>query len=452
MLELQRETIVRCNETRLSASFVSVSKVKRYWVDQGFTLGETMARKTVTPAPRRRKLILLSAVALLSVGGLVSAQEPTPAPQDPSAAEPQQPQQPLLSAQQLDDLVAPVALYPDPILGQLLAASTYPLELVEAQQWMQHNPGLTGQALVDAARQQNWDPSVQALVVFPDVLNRLTSDIRWTTDIGNAFLAQQPDVMASVQRMRARAQENGKLQSTPQQNVVTQDQNGQSAIGIQPANPDTVYIPYYNPEYIWGPPVYGFYPPLLYPGIDVGFGFGPGIGLGFYFGAGWGGWGGWGWGGWGWYPNWFGGGIYVNDRFFHRFGYRDFHGYARGGVQAWAHDPGHRLGVPYPNRQLAGRYQGAEFRGGERSGAQNFSGRGESANRENFGSERREQPSQRFGSQGFEQHNFGDSHSAFGGIHNGGQTRMESDHGSFSMGHAGGGGFGGGGRGGGGRR
>lgn len=266
-------------------------------------LGGTMARNTVTPAPRRRKLSLLSAAALLSVGGLLWAQEPIPPPQDPPAAQ----QQPLLSAQQLDDLVAPVALYPDPILGQLLAASTYPLELVEAQQWLQHNPGLTGQALVDAARQQNWDPSVQALVVFPDVLNRLTSDIRWTTDIGNAFLAQQQDVMASVQRMRARAQQNGKLQSTPQQNVVTQDQNGQSAIAIQPANPDTVYIPYYNPEYIWGPPVYGVYPPLLwYPGIDVGFRFGPGIGLGFYFGLGWGG---WGWGGWGWYPNWFGGGI-----------------------------------------------------------------------------------------------------------------------------------------------
>jgi hypothetical protein len=412
-----------------------------------------MSRDAVLPALRRKSNVL-SALALLGVGGLLFAQEPIPPPQAQQDGQQQVAPQPL-PPEQLDNLVAPVALYPDPILGQILAASTYPLELIEAQQWLQHSPGLTGKALVDAARQQNWDPSVQALVVFPDVLNRLTSDIRWTTDIGNAFLAQQQDVMAAVQRMRARAQSNGKLQSTPEENVVTQDQNGQSAIGIQPANPDTIYIPVYNPEYIWGPPVYGFYPVLWYPGIDAGFAFGPGIGIGLFFG----GWGGWGWGGWGWYPNWFGGGIYVNDRFFHRFGFNDFHGYGNG-IRAWGHDPEHRLGVPYPNRELAGRFQGGESRGGERSGGQNFGDRGGfanrdgSANRENFRSQGA-QPAQRFGSQGFEQHNFGDSHSAFGGIHNGGQTRIESDHGSFSMGHfgGGGGGFGGGGgRGGGGRR
>ena len=112
---------------------------------------------------------------------------------------------PLLSPDQLDNLVAPVALYPDPLLGQVLAASTYPLEIVEAQQWLQQNGNLQGAQLVDAAKQQNWDPSVQALVAFPDALQLLSNDVRWTTDLGNAFLAQQADVMSAVQTMRARA-------------------------------------------------------------------------------------------------------------------------------------------------------------------------------------------------------------------------------------------------------
>ncbi len=133
-------------------------------------------------------------------------------PPEPGQQPPPPPAQPL-SAQQLDDLVAPVALYPDNILSQILAASTYPLEIVEAQQWLMQNQKLQGKALLDAAKHQNWDPSIQALVVFPDVLMRLNSDIRWTTDLGNAFLSQQADVMGAIQRMRGRAQMNGKLQS-----------------------------------------------------------------------------------------------------------------------------------------------------------------------------------------------------------------------------------------------
>src|SRR6202451_3042830 len=252
------------------------------------------------------------------------AQEPPP--QQPGQLPPDQgappadqgPPPPPLTLQQLDDLVAPIALYPDTVLSQILAASTYPIEVVEAQQWLQQNRGLKGQQLLDAAKQQNWDPSVQALVVFPDVLARLNQDIRWTTDLGNAFLAQQADVMHAVQYMRAKAQANGKLRSGPQENVTTQTQNGQSAIQILPPDPGTVYVPNYNPEWVWGPPVYGIYPPLFYPPFDVGFGFYPGIDLGFYFGGGWGLYGGFGWG---WGPNWFGGGIFVNGNFFHRYGF-----------------------------------------------------------------------------------------------------------------------------------
>jgi hypothetical protein len=141
---------------------------------------------------------------------------------------------------------------------------------------------------------------VQGLVAFPDVLARLTQSIGWTLKLGNAFLAQQADLMQAVQRMRAQAEAKGTLHSTPQETVTTQNQGGQSAIDIEPANPDVWYVPNYNPAYMWGAPDWGDYPPLFYPGIDMGLGWYPGIDLGLYFG----GWGGWGWGGWGWAPNW----------------------------------------------------------------------------------------------------------------------------------------------------
>jgi hypothetical protein len=151
--------------------------------------------------------------------------------------------------------------------------------------------------------------------------------------LGNAFLAQQADVMAAVQRLRASAQANGRLTSTPQQTVTTETQGGQPAIVIQPANPDIVYVPTYDPAYVWGPPVWSSYPSLYYP--TYGLGWGPGIDLSF-------------WGGSCWRPDWFGGAVFVDNFFFHCHGShhdRD-HGDNR---ERWAHDPGHRHGVPYPN-------------------------------------------------------------------------------------------------------
>lgn len=374
--------------------------------------------------------------AVLAASVLMGQQPPPPA--DAAAPPAQTPQQQPLSQQQLEDLVAPIALYPDNLLSQILAASTYPLEIVEAQQWLQQHKNLTGQKLVDEAQKQNWDPSVQALVVFPDVLDRLNQDISWTTNLGNAFLAQQSDVMAAVQQMRVRAQANGKLSSNPQQTVSTETENGQQAIQIAPANPGDIYVPNYNPDWVWGPP-YGFYPPWAYPPVDVGFGFFPGIDLGFYFGGGWGLWGGFGWG---WWPNWFGGGIYLNAGFFHRFGFRDYH---PGFGNVWVHDPGHRLGVPYANRAVAERFGAANVRGGFRGGAAGFRG-GEAAR---GGEATRPESGQRFGTQGFERQNPGGNRSAFSGIRGGGETQMRSDHGFSSMGHAGFGGFRGGGGGGG---
>jgi len=252
-----------------------------------------------------------------------------------------QPDQELLSADKLNNLVAPIALYPDPLLSQMLVASTYPLEVVEASQWLQRNSNLKGQALVNAAKEEPWDPSVQALVAIPDALDKLNQDIRWTTDLGNAFLSQQADVMNAVQQMRTRAQSSGHLRSTPQQIVTPDAQDNDQFVVIQPAKPDVIYVPVYDPVYIWGSPVYGFYPRLRYP--SLGFGFGTGYDLGFYF-SDWSGWGLWGWG-----PNWFSNVIIINNRFFHHYGFHERPGGDFRGRTVWAHDPEHRLNVPYRN-------------------------------------------------------------------------------------------------------
>ncbi len=292
---------------------------------------------------------------LLMAGGAALAQAPAGPPPAPAQAQ-------TLAPQQLDNLVAPIALYPDPLLGQVLAACTYPVELVVAQQWLQANSNLHGQQLTDAARQQPWDPSVQALVAMPDVLGKLNQDIRWSTDLGNAFLAQPADVMAAVQRLRASAEQNGKLQTGPQETVTTETQNGQQAIVIQPADPQVIYVPTYDPSYVWGPPLWGAYPPLYYP---YGYGWYPGYNVGLFFG----GWGGWGWGGlgfgWGWGPNWFGGGLFINARFFNHYGYGFGGAYGAGfgrgyaGNVAWAHDAAHRMGAGYSTAALNNRYGAA---------------------------------------------------------------------------------------------
>src|ERR1039457_537664 len=271
---------------------------------------------------------------------------PYPLQNAPAATQPG----PQVSPQQLDDLGAPIALYPDPLVGEVLAASTYPMESAEAEEWVRDDTHWKPSKLIDEAKKQNWDPSIQGLVAFPDVLTHLTQDMNWTTQLGNAFLAQQADVMKAVQRMRAKAEAKGTLRSTPQETVTKQNQNGQSVIDIEPGNPDEWYVPNYNPAYVWGPPAWGLYPPLFYPGIGIGLGWFPGIDIGLWFG----GWGGWGWGGWGWGPDWFGGGIFLNHSFFNRYGFRNGFGGDRLGRSAWTHDPAHRLGVPYANRAVAG--------------------------------------------------------------------------------------------------
>jgi Protein of unknown function (DUF3300) len=255
---------------------------------------------------------------------------------------------------QLDSLVAPIALYPDPLLAQVLAASTYPLEIIQLQQWLEKNKNLKGQALADAVAKEPWDPSVESLAAVPDVAKRLANDIQWTTDLGNAFLAQEADVMAAVQRMRKKAEGKGNLKSTEQQKVETQTVDNKSVIVIQPASQEVVYVPSYDPVVVYGPPVYP-YPPIYYPppgyyaaGMAVSFG------VGMAMGAFWG-------GGYGWNCGWGGNNIYVNRN--NNF-YRNTN--IRGGNRAstlpangrWQHNPQHRGGAPYRDPGTANRFGG----------------------------------------------------------------------------------------------
>ena len=214
-----------------------------------------------------------------------------PADQEPDAVK--------LPPDQLDSLVAPIALYPDPMLAQVLAASTYPLELIQLQQWLAKNKNLKDKALADAVAKQPWDPSIQGLAALPEIVKRLAEDIQWTTDLGNAFLAQQSEVMDAVQRMRKKATDAGNLKSTEQQKVETKVVETKQVIVIEQSNPEVVYVPSYNPVVVYGPPVYP-YPPIYYPppgyyAAGVAISFGVGLAMGAAWGGGWGygcGWGG----------------------------------------------------------------------------------------------------------------------------------------------------------------
>src|SRR5579871_5376277 len=148
-----------------------------------------------------------------------------------------------LPPEQLDSLVAPIALYPDPLLSQTLVASTYPLEIIQLQQRLEKNKGLKDKALAEAVEKQGWDPSIQAMASLPDVVKQMSENIKWTTDLGNAFLAQQGDVMEAVQRMRKKAKDAGNLKSSEQQKVETKVVENKSVIIVEQASPQVVYVP-----------------------------------------------------------------------------------------------------------------------------------------------------------------------------------------------------------------
>jgi hypothetical protein len=189
--------------------------------------------------------------------------------------------------EELQQLVAPIALYPDSLVAQILSAATFPEQVVEADRWTQAHPDLKSEALAQAVDQMNWDPSVKALTAFPSVLGNMDKNISWTSALGDAYYNQQQDVMDAVQAMRQKAQQAGNLKTTPQQVVTTQG----STIIIQPAAPDVVYVPAYNPWIVYGPPIVAWpgwypYPGIWYAGPYLSFGYG--FGIGFLGGFGWG--------------------------------------------------------------------------------------------------------------------------------------------------------------------
>jgi len=193
-----------------------------------------------------------------------------------------------LSSGQIDQLVAPIALYPDPLLSEVLMASTYPLEIVEAERWVNANKNLNGEQLKAAVDKQDWDDSIKSLVATPSVLEMMSTKLDWTQKLGEAVIGQQADVMDAIQRLRAKAQANNKLQSNKQQTVSVTQQQGRQIIAIAPADPDTVYVPYYDPGVVYGDWPYPDYPPYYWPApgyiaagiIATGIAFGAGYALG----------------------------------------------------------------------------------------------------------------------------------------------------------------------------
>ncbi len=375
--------------------------------------------------PRLGKQILVSVLSSALLFATwpqnLSAYQDAQAPAQDAGQAPGQAAQPPYTQQtpeELQRLVAPIALYPDSLVAQILAASTFPEQVVEADRWVQAHPDLKGDALGHAVDQEPWDPSVKALTAFPSVLGNMDKNLSWTSSLGDAYYNQQQDVMDAVQVMRQRAQQAGNLKTTPQQTVTTQG----STVIIEPANPEVVYVPAYNPWLVYGGPIGpwpGWYP---YPGIWYGgpyLSFGVGFGIGFFGGFGWG------WNRWGfdWHNRY---AIYNNNRYYSRS--NTF--YNRGNF-----------------------YRGGGARGGFRGGAYagnrpgNAGGRGGVYNRP--GATNRPFNGNNRAARGYaEPHGQSGTRSgAFSGYDHGGQARSFSSRGSSSFG--GGGGRGGGGGGGG---
>jgi uncharacterized membrane protein YgcG len=336
------------------------------------------------------------------------------------------------SPEQLQQLVAPIALYPDSLVAQILAASAFPEQIVLADRWVQANSNLQGEALGQAVDQQSWDPSVKALAAFPTVLGNMDKNLSWTSSLGDAYYNQQPDVMNAVQVMRQRAQAAGNLNSTPQQSVVsTQD----STILIDPTSPDVVYVPAYDPWLVYGDPVPAWPYWYPYPGIWYGgpyLSFGIGFGIGFFGGFGWG------WGHWGFdwhnrYP------VFDHNRYFSRS--NTF--YNRGAYYRGGGERGVASNVARGAEHGAGGIRGGEERAGGEEHEGNVERSGGGDNRAGAGADP-------FGgrtdaARGYAAESHGESgvrSGAFSDYDHGGQTRGFSSRGSssFGGGHAGGGG------------
>lgn len=348
--------------------------------------------------------------------------------------------------EELDQMLAPVALYPDPLLMQVLMAATYPLDVVKATNWSKAHPDKKGDAAVQAVAPEPWDVSVKSLVAFPQVLLVMSDKIDWTQKLGDAFLGQQKDVLDSVQRLRRQAQAAGNLTSNPQQSVTAQGQT----IVIQPADPQVIYVPAYNPTVVYGawaypayPPVYYPPPPAYYPGGAFVSGFAWGLGVaavGAIFSD----------------CDWGHGDVNINVNK----AVNIDHNYAKTGNvrtgdinrSTWQHNPQQRGGVAYRDSASQQRYgknvPGAEgrqqYRGRETgvpaSAQQRPAGGGERAGSSGAGNRPAQQPATATASRASGRSQGADfsrpaqsSSNAFEGVGNGGQVQREAARGRGSQ-------------------
>jgi hypothetical protein len=348
------------------------------------------------------KVLALRVTAALAIAGILGAgAAAAQAPPYPAYESPMQSAAPTRA--DLQQLVAPIALYPDELVAQILAAATYPEQVVEADRWMDAHRGLQGSALAERVDREAWDPSVKALTAFPSVLGNMDRNLSWTSSLGDAYVNHEPDVMAAIQDMRQRAQAAGNLTTTPQTTV---SQEGQT-IGIQPANPQVVYLPQYDPWVVYGAPVVAWPGWYWYPGLFVG---GPGVAFGVGFNVGFFGGFVWGWPHWGcdWHQHAV---VFNHDVFVTR-------GPTFVNRSAFAN---RRLGFAH-----AAPLRGSELRGGGRRG---FGGRVRAAppTAHVFGGRGLQAPRGQAG---------GSRWGAFSGFDHGGVTRSEAFRGQSSLGSA----------------
>jgi hypothetical protein len=316
---------------------------------------------------RRIPLILIGALALLPLRAVG---------QDAAAQ---------LSQERIEQLVAPIALHPDELVSQILMASTYPLEVVQAARWVEENPDLSPEEFENAIDEMTWDPSVKSLTNFPDVLAMMNSKLDWLTDLGDAFLDQQEDVLAAVQRLRSRARQEGNLESNEQQNIIVESTT--QTIVIESKTPEVIYVPSYNPTVVYGTWPYPAYPPYYYPprypvGVAV-VSFSAGVAVGAAWSYSWG------------RCNWNRGRVDINinrntnlniKRTRDIRSTRDYRRTAdrraqRGGDTSWRHNPTHRRGASYRDGRTAERYGRGPSSNASRSREQ-FRGRADSGRRD----------------------------------------------------------------------
>jgi len=289
---------------------------------------------------------LLLAGALLAMAVVVAAQEPA-APAAPTAAAPAG-DSGQLSQEQLEQVFAPIALYPDDLLSQILMACTYPLEIVQADRWAKEHPSPTGDEAAKLLEEQTWDPSVKSLIATPDVLAMLSDKLDWTQQIGDAFMGQQQAVMEAIQSLRKKAQEAGNLESDGEQKVETSG----DTIVIESSEPDVIYVPCYDSTIIYGPWPWPYYPPYPYYPPGYRYGVRVGIAIGFAWGYAWG------------HCDWHGGDIDIDiNRNVNRNKVIDrnkarMNAGNRGSKLTWKHDPSHRGSLPYRDDATAKRFGG----------------------------------------------------------------------------------------------